>query len=207
MISAVLEQVLELTDATLHVALLVLGGVVVAVLAQVAHEPRGLDLVGHFDASAGGEVVEFGLESFVGRPGELGSCHRPRKPTEACRKELTGRVMLVNRAADLLLQSEADTSPCRAPSAATIGCDRRRSHPARADLRADRRGPALRRRPPCGRTVPSHRGRTRGAGRAGPRRPVVAADRRLGRSVRTGSRDAAGPAASPRRGPRRGAAR
>ena len=42
----VLEEVLELADAALHVALLVLGGVVVAVLGQVAHEAGGLDLAG-----------------------------------------------------------------------------------------------------------------------------------------------------------------
>ena len=47
----VLEDRLELADAALHVALLVLGGVVVAVLGEVAELAGPLDLLGHLDAA------------------------------------------------------------------------------------------------------------------------------------------------------------
>ena len=40
-----------MADATLHLSLLLLRGVVVAVLAEVAHEAGGLDLVGDLDAA------------------------------------------------------------------------------------------------------------------------------------------------------------
>ena len=72
---AVLEQVLELADPALHVALLVLGGVVVAVLAEVAQLAGPLDLVGDLDPAAGGEVVELGLQPVERRAGELVLCH------------------------------------------------------------------------------------------------------------------------------------
>ena len=57
----VLEEVLELTDAAFHVALLVLGRVVVAVLAEVAEKACRLDLLSDLDAAASGEVVMLGL--------------------------------------------------------------------------------------------------------------------------------------------------
>ena len=72
----VLEDVLELADAALHVALLVLGRVVVAVLAEVAEQAGRLDLLGDLDAAARGEVVELGLQPFVRGAGELGRRHR-----------------------------------------------------------------------------------------------------------------------------------
>ena len=68
----VLEQVLELADPALHVALLVLGGVVVAVLGEVAHLAGAFDLVGDLDAAAGGEIVELGLQPVECRAGQLG---------------------------------------------------------------------------------------------------------------------------------------
>ena len=61
----VLEDVLELADASLHVALLVLGRVVVAVLGEVAELARPLDLLGHLDSTAGGQVVELGAQTVV----------------------------------------------------------------------------------------------------------------------------------------------
>jgi hypothetical protein len=57
---------LELADAGLHPALLVLGGVVLGVLAQVAVAPRLLDLGGDLLAALGLERLELGLEAVVG---------------------------------------------------------------------------------------------------------------------------------------------
>ena len=68
---SVLEEVLELTDATLHVPLLVLGGVIAGVLAQVALLAGAFDLLGDLDATAGGQVVELGLQTVDGGSGEL----------------------------------------------------------------------------------------------------------------------------------------
>ena len=62
----VLEQVLELADAALHVALLVLGGVVVAVLGQVAELAGSFDLAGDLDATTCREVLELGLQPIEG---------------------------------------------------------------------------------------------------------------------------------------------
>ena len=64
----VLEDRFELADAALHVALLVLGRVVVAVLRQVAELARPLDRLGDLDAAPGGEVVELRLQPVEGRP-------------------------------------------------------------------------------------------------------------------------------------------
>ena len=52
----------ELADPGLHVALEVLGGVVVAVLLEVAELPGGLDLAGDVDAADRGELVVLGLQ-------------------------------------------------------------------------------------------------------------------------------------------------
>ena len=71
----VLEDVLELADPALHVPLLVLGGVVVAVLGQIAELAGALDLLGDLDPPAGGEIVEFGGQAFVRRAGQLVGCH------------------------------------------------------------------------------------------------------------------------------------
>ena len=67
----VLEERLELADAALHLALLVLGGVVVAVLGEVAELAGRLDLAGDLDPAAGGEVLVLGLQPLVRGAGEL----------------------------------------------------------------------------------------------------------------------------------------
>ena len=67
-----LEQVLELADAAFHVALLVLGGVVVAVLAEVAEQAGRLDLLGHrrcAHGSSGPRTRPAGARTRLGRAG------------------------------------------------------------------------------------------------------------------------------------------
>ena len=59
-----LDDVLELADAAFHLALLVLGRVVVAVLAEVTHQSGRLDLLGNLDPTPRGEVEELGLQPF-----------------------------------------------------------------------------------------------------------------------------------------------
>ncbi len=71
----VLEEVLELADPALHVALLVLGRVVVGVLLEVALLAGAFDLVGDLDPAAGGEIVELGLQPVECRCGQLHCCH------------------------------------------------------------------------------------------------------------------------------------
>ena len=71
----VLEQRLELADAPLHVALLVLGRVVVAVLREVAQLAGALDLGGDLDAAPRGEVVELGAQPVVRLLGQLVRFH------------------------------------------------------------------------------------------------------------------------------------
>ena len=68
-----LSRLLELADARLHLPLGVLGRVVVAVLGEVAEGPGRLDGRGDLDPAAGGEVLQLGLEPFVGLPGQLGA--------------------------------------------------------------------------------------------------------------------------------------
>ena len=65
-----------------HVALLVLGRLVVAVLGQVAQLAGALDGLRDLDAAARGEVLVLGLEPLVGAPGELVDIGhgRPRLP-------------------------------------------------------------------------------------------------------------------------------
>ena len=65
-----LEQRLELADATLHVALLIFGGVVVAVLRQITQLARPFDLRRHLDPATRDEVVELCLEAYVRLAGE-----------------------------------------------------------------------------------------------------------------------------------------
>ena len=60
-----------MADAAFHLALLFLGGVVVAVLRQVAHLASDLDLAGDVDASDRRQLVEFGLEPIEGGLGKL----------------------------------------------------------------------------------------------------------------------------------------
>ena len=77
----VLEDRLELADAALHVALLVLGGVVVAVLGQVAQLAGALDLRGDLEAAPRrGEVVELGPQPVVRGLGQLVRFHGPIEP-------------------------------------------------------------------------------------------------------------------------------
>ena len=75
---AVFEQVFELADAAFHVALLVLGGVVVAVLFEVTHLSGTFDLLGDGEPAAGAEVVELCLHSRECGAGELMYCHRDK---------------------------------------------------------------------------------------------------------------------------------
>ena len=68
---AVLEHGGQLPDPGLHLALVVLGGVVVAVLLQVAQLPGGLDLPGDVDPADRGELVVLGLQPVVRLLGEV----------------------------------------------------------------------------------------------------------------------------------------
>ncbi len=80
---AVLDHRRELPDASLHVALVVLGGVVVAVLLQVAELAGGLDLAGDVDAAHRGELVVLGLQPVERLLGEVVRLrHRPSNASE-----------------------------------------------------------------------------------------------------------------------------
>ena len=70
-----LQHPLQLADAGLHLALGVLGGVVVAVLGQVAEGPGGLDLPRDLDPSAGRQILELGDEPGMGLGCEMSFCH------------------------------------------------------------------------------------------------------------------------------------
>jgi hypothetical protein len=69
------EQLGELADAQLHAALVLPGGVVVGVLAQVAELPSRLDGAGDVDPAAGREIVQLLPETLVGGPGQMGLGH------------------------------------------------------------------------------------------------------------------------------------
>ena len=71
----VLKHPLQLADAGLHLALGVLGGVIVAVLRQVAERPRGLDLPGDLHPAAGRQVLELCDKADVRLGGEMGLGH------------------------------------------------------------------------------------------------------------------------------------
>jgi hypothetical protein len=62
----------ELEDAALSLALLLLGGVVAAVFAQVAFVSGGLDFLGNLDAPCPREVVQLRLEPVIRLLGEPG---------------------------------------------------------------------------------------------------------------------------------------
>ena len=64
------QQVFELANAPLHLPLLLTGGVVAAVLGEVALLAGGGNPGGHLGATHGLEVGEFGLELVVGLLGE-----------------------------------------------------------------------------------------------------------------------------------------
>src|SRR5690606_3866129 len=77
-----LHERLEVADAGLGLALLLLGRVVVAVLLQVAHLPGGLDLAGDLDAPLGGEVLVLLGEAVEGLLAEeVRLSHRARVAT------------------------------------------------------------------------------------------------------------------------------
>src|SRR5919106_5923827 len=82
------QHVLELADARLHLALLVLGRVILGVLAQIAVCPRGFDRCGCLLATRGFEMVEFRLQTIVGRlgqPDRVIQCEPPRASVGTCR--------------------------------------------------------------------------------------------------------------------------
>src|SRR5229473_1918849 len=70
----VLQDVLDLPDARLLLALLLLGRVVAAVLPQVALVSGGLDLLRDLHTRGAGQIVELRLESvmrLLGEPGDI----------------------------------------------------------------------------------------------------------------------------------------
>ena len=67
----VLDERLELPDAALHLSLLFLGGVVVAVLGEVAELAGGFDLAGDVDPTEGGELFVLLLQSLEGGTREM----------------------------------------------------------------------------------------------------------------------------------------
>jgi hypothetical protein len=76
-----------MANATFHVALLIFGGVIVAVFLEVAHLAGTFDLVGNFNTASGREIVKFGLESLEGGFGEvmyLGHAHRVTPGGKPC---------------------------------------------------------------------------------------------------------------------------
>ena len=64
------QHVLELTDAGLDLALLVLGGVVAAVLLEVALVAGGADALDDLLAHGTAQVLQLGLELVVGLLGQ-----------------------------------------------------------------------------------------------------------------------------------------
>ena len=70
----------EVADAALHLPLLLLGGVVVAVLGEVAELAGGLDLAGDLDPTTRGQVDVLGLQPVERRLGEV---HRVGHPDQA----------------------------------------------------------------------------------------------------------------------------
>ena len=73
--TAVAQHLLELADPRLHLALGVLGRVVVAVLRQVAERPRRLDGPGDLDPAPRRQVLELLDEPGVRFRGQLGLAH------------------------------------------------------------------------------------------------------------------------------------
>ncbi len=67
----VLDQGLEVADARLHLSLLLLGGVVVAVLGEVAQLPGGFDLASDVDSAAGGQLLELFVQPVVRGLGKM----------------------------------------------------------------------------------------------------------------------------------------
>ena len=77
----------KMANAAFHVTLFVFGGVVVAVLFEVAHLAGTFNFVGNFDTAPGGEVVKFGLKALKSGCGEvvyLGHAHRVTAGGKPC---------------------------------------------------------------------------------------------------------------------------
>ena len=62
---------LELTNTGLHFALLLFGGVIVAIFGEIAHFTGGLDFAGDIASTMGGELLMLGAQPVVGLLGEL----------------------------------------------------------------------------------------------------------------------------------------
>src|SRR4029079_9027469 len=75
----VLEHPGQVDDAALHLPLLLLGGVVVAVLGEVAELAGGLDLASDVEPAPRREVLVLGLESVKGRLGEVDGVSHPAR--------------------------------------------------------------------------------------------------------------------------------
>ena len=73
----VFDDALELTHPGIHLSLFLLGGVIIAVLREIAHLAGRLDPAGNVDLAASDEIVELGLESVEGLLGQL--CTHPRR--------------------------------------------------------------------------------------------------------------------------------
>jgi hypothetical protein len=72
-----LEQGLDVADPALHLPLLLLGGVVVAVLRQIAQLAGDLDLAGDLHSTPGRQVVELLVQPVVRGAGQsVGIGHR-----------------------------------------------------------------------------------------------------------------------------------
>jgi len=67
----VVQQLGQLTDPGLHLALLLLGGVIAAVLLDVAFVAGGLDLLGDLGATLAGELGQLALEPVIGLLGQV----------------------------------------------------------------------------------------------------------------------------------------
>ena len=81
------QQLVQLADPRLHLSLLVLGGVVAAVLLEVALGAGGGDARGDLGTALAGEMEELGIEAVVGILGQprLGRVAHPKQATSANR--------------------------------------------------------------------------------------------------------------------------
>ena len=94
----VFEDRLDLADATFHVSLLVLGGVIVAVFLQVAEQTRSLDLLCNLYTTAGREVRKLSGEPIVRSPRKLVLGHVPkgyRRPYDGISMSRAHRVAVI----------------------------------------------------------------------------------------------------------------
>ena len=100
----VLEELAQLADAGLLLALLLLGGVVAAVLAQVALLAGLLDLARDLGTALAGEMIELRLEAVVGLLGQPGDAAWSRSR----RAPITVRTAVVGRGNDRGYQRVSD---------------------------------------------------------------------------------------------------